>query len=390
MIDETLVAREQDAIMQTYARLPVAIRRGRGVELEAVDGTTYLDWVAGISMMNVGHCHPAVVEAIRTQAGELVNTSNLVYTEQQVQLAEWLSSHSLGGKVFFCNSGAEANEAAIKLCRRHNSDRSEFVTLVDSFHGRTMGALSLTGQPGKQAPFRPLISGVRHVQRNDLDALEAAVSDRTSAIFLELIQGECGVYPLDPEFVGLARALADRHGALLVFDEIQTGMARTGPLFAYQDVGVAPDIMCLAKSLGAGIPLGAVVATPALSTAFQRGDHGSTFAGGALACAVGLAVCGIVGERAFQDRVRLVGARLQAGLERLVRAGLASETRGRGLMHAIDLPRDNAADAVAALIDQGMIVNNTSANTLRFLPPLVVGEPEVDRLLDALQLVLTR
>ena len=390
MIDETLVAREQDVIMQTYARLPVAIRRGRGVELEAVDGTKYLDWVAGISMMNVGHCHPAVVDAIREQAGELVNTSNLVYTEQQVQLAEWLSSHSLGGKVFFCNSGAEANEAAIKLCRRHNSDRSEFVTLVDSFHGRTMGALSLTGQPGKQAPFRPLISGVRHVQRNDLDALEAAVSDRTSAIFLELIQGECGVHPLDATFVVLARQLADRHGALLVFDEIQTGMARTGPLFAYQDAGVVPDIMCLAKSLGAGIPLGAVVATPALSTAFQRGDHGSTFAGGALACAVGLAVCGIVGERPFQDHVRSVGARLQSGLEGLVRAGLASETRGRGLMHAIDLPRDNAADAVAGLLDQGMIVNNTSANTLRFLPPLVVGEREVDRLLDALQLVLAR
>jgi acetylornithine/N-succinyldiaminopimelate aminotransferase len=389
VIDELLVQREAAALMPTYRRQPVAFVRGEGAHLYDAEGRRYVDCMAGISMNNVGHCHPAVVAAIREQAGRLINVSNLYYSEPMVALAEWIRDHSLGGRVYFCNSGAEASEAALKLARRYGGPaRTEIVALVDGFHGRTMGALSLTGQPSKQDPFRPLMPGVTHVERDDPDALRAAVGERTCAIVMEMVQGECGVHPVPLEMVRLARELADRHGALLLLDEIQTGLSRTGPLFAHQDAGIEPDVMMLAKSLGGGVPIGAIVARPEYDAVLRPGDHGSTFAGSPLACAAGLASCAVLAEAALQDGVRRKGAALLAGLEGLVAEGLATEARGRGLMCAIDLPRARAAEAVDALLERGFLVNNTSARTVRMLPPLVIGEEDLGDLVAALREVL--
>jgi acetylornithine/succinyldiaminopimelate/putrescine aminotransferase len=307
-----------------------------------------------------------------------------------IELAEWIRDTSMGGRVFFCNSGAEASEAAIKLARKRGGPgRTEFVTVEEGFHGRTMGALALTAQPGKQKAFEPLMPGARYVPRNDLDALRAAVSERTCAIALEIVQGERGVYPLDDEFVRLARELADEHGALLIIDEIQTGMSRTGPLYAYQDVGIEPDVMCLAKSLGGGFPIGAITARPGIDDTFQPGDHGSTFAGSPLACASALAAARVLDDPELQDHVRKEGACFLAGLQGLVDDDLATEARGRGLMCAIDLPDDRAAQVVLDMLERGFLVNNTSPRTVRFLPPLVVTGDELTTALGALRAVLS-
>lgn len=390
MIDELLVQREAAALMPTYRRQAVGFVRGEGASLWDAEGRRYVDCMAGISMNNAGHCHPAVVAAVADQAGRLINVSNLYYTEPMVALAEWIRDHSLGGRVFFCNSGAEASEAALKLARRRGGHgRPEVVALVEGFHGRTYGALSLTGQPSKQEPFAPLVPGVRHVDRDDPAGLTAAVSDRTCAIVLEIVQGECGVHPLPAEMIHLARELADRHGALLVIDEIQTGLSRTGPLFAYQEAGVVPDVMCLAKSLGGGVPIGAIVARPEYDDVLQPGDHGSTFAGSPLACAAALASCAVLADADLQESVRVKGAALLADLEGLVVDGLATEARGRGLMCAIDLPLPRAAEVVEALLHEGFLVNNTSPRTIRMLPPLVVDGEDLDALVAALRGVLT-
>jgi acetylornithine/N-succinyldiaminopimelate aminotransferase len=384
-----MIEREQAALMRNYGRYPVEFVRGEGAWLFDPEGRGYLDLMSGISMINAGHCHPDVVAAIREQAGTLINTSNLYYTEPMVELAEWIRDTSMGGRVFFCNSGAEASEAAIKLARKHGgAARTEFVSLEDGFHGRTMGALALTGQPGKQEAFKPLMPGARYVPRNDKDALRAAVSERTCAIAIEIVQGECGVYPLDDDFVQLARVLADEHGALLIVDEIQTGMSRTGPLYAYQDAGIEPDVMCLAKSLGGGFPIGALTAKPGIDDTFQPGDHGSTFAGSPLACASALAAAKVLSDPSLQDHVRKEGACFLAGLQGLVDEGLASEARGRGLMCAIELNEPTGGDVVLAMLERGFLVNNTSATTIRFLPPLVITGDELTNALNALRDVL--
>ena len=384
------MAREQAALMANYSRQPVLFVRGDGASLYTAEGRRYVDCMAGISMINVGHCHPDVVEAICTQAARLINVSNLYYTEPMLELAEWIRDHSMGGRVFFCNSGAEANEAALKLARKHGGPgRPEVVALEHGFHGRTYGALTLTGQPDKQIAFMPMVPDIHHVGRNDLEALEEAVGPRTCAIFLEIVQGEVGVHPISMEMLQLARALADRHGALLVVDEIQTGLSRTGPLFAYQDVGIEPDVMCLAKSLGGGVPIGAVTARPGIDATFVPGDHGSTFAGSPLACAAGLASCQVLADPGLQASVRVKGAALLEGLERLVDDGLVREARGRGLMCGIDLPDPRAAEVTAAMLESGYLINNTSAQTLRFLPPLVIDDEDLSGLVSTLRRVLT-
>lgn len=385
MIDERLIEREQKALMSNYRRQPVQFVRGEGAGLFDPDGRRYIDCVAGISMINVGHSHPAVVAAIQEQAAKLINVSNLFYTEPMIALAEWIRDASMGGRVFFCNSGTEAVEAALKLCRKHGQGRPEVVALIDSFHGRTYGALTLTGQPGKQDAFRPLLPGVVHVDRQDMEGLQAAVGPQTAAVFMEIVQGESGVHPTPPEMLRLARELCDRHGALLVFDEIQTGLARTGPTFAYQDLGIEPDVMTLAKSLGGGVPIGAVTARPGIDATFQPGDHGSTFAGGPLACAAGLASTAVLGDPALQAHVRAEGDRFLAGLRALVDDGLATEARGRGLMCGLDLPQARAADLVSAMLARGILVNATGPRTIRFLPPLVVGREDLDAVLVALR-----
>jgi acetylornithine/N-succinyldiaminopimelate aminotransferase len=384
------MAREQAALMANYSRQPVLFVRGDGASLYTAEGRRYVDCMAGISMINVGHCHPDVVEAICTQAARLINVSNLYYTEPMLELAEWIRDHSMGGRVFFCNSGAEANEAALKLARKHGGPgRPEVVALEHGFHGRTYGALTLTGQPDKQIAFMPMVPDIHHVGRNDLEALEEAVGPRTCAIFLEIVQGEVGVHPISVEMLQLARALADRHGALLVIDEIQTGLSRTGPLFAYQDVGIEPDVMCLAKSLGGGVPIGAVTARPGIDATFVPGDHGSTFAGSPLACAAGLASCQVLADPGLQASVRVKGAALLEGLQRLVDDGLVREARGRGLMCGIDLPDPRAAEVTAAMLESGYLINNTSAQTLRFLPPLVIDDEDLAGLVATLRRVLS-
>ena len=314
-----LQALERDWVIPTYARQPVEFVRGEGCRLWDAEGNEYLDFLAGISVVQIGHCHPALVEAIREQAGRLMHVSNLFYTEPAMRLAKRLAESSLGGKVFFANSGAEANECAIKLARRHRQG-GELVVMEGGFHGRTMGALSATPQEAKQTPFAPLVPGFRVVPRNDPAALAEAVAERTAAVILEPIQGESGIHPIADEVLVAARGACDRHGALLIFDEVQCGMGRTGTLWAYQQTDVRPDAMTLAKGLGGGLPIGACITAPEHAALFQLGDHGSTFAGGPVPCAAAQAVLDVVDDEDFLADVHAKGEALRAGLERLARA----------------------------------------------------------------------
>ncbi|HYM56130.1 MAG TPA: acetylornithine transaminase [Solirubrobacteraceae bacterium] len=370
---------ERSSVIPSYARFPVEFVRGEGARLWDVDGNEYLDFLCGISVTSLGHCHPRVVAAIREQAGRLMHVSNLFYTEPAMRLARRLSESSLGGKVYFCNSGAEANEAAIKLVRkaRHAGD---VVVVHGAFHGRTYGALSATPQESKQAPFAPLVPGFRAVA-SEPRALAAAVDERTAAVLLEPIQGETGVNVLSEELLQAARAACDEHGAALVFDEIQCGMGRTGTLWAYEQTGVRPDAITLAKALGGGLPIGALVTGERLADVLEPGDHGSTFAGGPVIAAAALAALELTDDPALLERVRELGHRLAAGLQRLPHV---VSVRGRGLMLAceLDVP---APDAVRrALLHQRLLVNATGPSTVRLLPPLTIGEAEVDDALERL------
>ena len=324
-----LQAYESEAVMGTYVRNPVEFVRGEGTRLWDDEGNEYLDFLAGISVAQLGHCHPAVVEAVREQAGRLMHVGNLFYTEPGMRLAKRLSERSLGGKVFLCNSGTEAIECAIKLARRHRPG-GDFVVLEGGFHGRTMGALSATPQETKQAPFAPLVPGFTAVPREGPPLpLVEAVSDRTAAIIVEPIQGEGGIHPIHPQMLAAARDACEATGALLIFDEIQCGMGRTGTMWAWEESGVEPDVMTVAKGLGGGLPIGACVTSPAYADVLQPGDHGSTFAGGPVVAAAANAVLDTVGDEAFLDAVAAKGERLAAGLR-----DLGLEVRGRGLMLA--------------------------------------------------------
>jgi len=371
-----LQALERDYLMPTYARLPVEFVRGEGCRLWDSEGIEYLDFLAGISVLQIGHSHPALVEAVTEQAGRLMHVSSLFYTEGAMRLAERLSARSLGGKVFFCNSGAEANECAIKLARRRR-EGGEILVLEGGFHGRTMGALSATPQPAKQDPFAPLVPGFRALPREDPDALEAAVHDRTAAVMIEPVQGESGINLVPVEVLRAARRACDRHGALLVFDEVQSGMGRTGALWAWQGLDVRPDVMTTAKGLGGGLPIGACVTAPEYSDVFSPGDHGTTFAGGPLIAAAAHAVLDVVDDEDFLAKVRDKGERLRSGLASLGVAGL----RGRGLMLAFDLP-EAPAMARRLLLEQRLVVNATGPDTIRLLPPLTVTDAEIAEALE--------
>jgi predicted acetylornithine/succinylornithine family transaminase len=345
--------------------------RGEGARLWDAAGTEYLDFLSGISVLNVGHCHPAVVEAVREQVGRLTHVTNLFYTEPAMRLAARLAASSLGGKVFFCNSGAEANEAAIKLVRKARP-RGEIVVVEGAFHGRTYGALSATPQESKQAPFAPLVPGFVVVEAEPA-ALDAAVGPQTAAVLLEPVQGETGVHPLSDELLLAAREACDRVGAALVFDEIQTGMGRTGTLWAYEQTPVVPDALTTAKALGGGLPIGALVTGERLADVLQPGDHGSTFAGGPLVAAAANAAFDVLEDPDLLTRVRALGERLRAGLAQL--PGVAG-VRGRGLMVAFEC--DDAPEvARRALLEQRLVLNATGPRTIRLLPPLIVGEDEI-------------
>jgi predicted acetylornithine/succinylornithine family transaminase len=375
---------EQRYAIATYARFPVHFVRGSGCRLWDADGREYLDFLAGISVLNVGHCHPRIVEAVREQAGQLTHVSNLFYSEPALRLCALLAECSLGGKVFLTNSGAEANEAALKLVRKARPG-GEIVVLEGAFHGRTYGALSATPQESKQAPFAPLVPGFRVVPK-DAAALHAAVGERTAAVLLEPIQGESGIHVLDERLLLAARAACDRVGAALVFDEIQSGMGRTGTLWAYEQTGVVPDALTCAKSLGGGLPVGALVAGSRLADVFEPGDHGSTFAGGPVACAAALIALEICSDKSLLARVKILGERLRAGLESLE---ALEAVRGRGLMIGFDL-RDGGAPDLArrALLEQRMVIGATGPHTIRLEPPLVVSEDDVDEALARLQSLL--
>jgi acetylornithine/N-succinyldiaminopimelate aminotransferase len=378
-----LQALERNYAIPTYARNPVEFVRGSGCVLWDSDGNEYLDFLAGISVLNVGHCHPRVVEAVRDQVGRLTHVTNLYYTEPALKLSERLSKSSLGGKVYLCNSGAEANEAALKLVRKARPG-GKVVVLQDAFHGRTYGALSATPQEAKQAPFAPLVPGFVVVPK-DPAALTSAVDEHTAAVLLEPIQGETGINVLSDELLESAREACDRAGAALVFDEIQTGMGRTGTLWAYEQTGVVPDALTTAKSLGGGLPIGAFIAGPRLADVLSPGDHGSTFAGGPVACVAALEAIEICSDPALLERVRSLGARLMAGLAELP---YVATVRGRGLMVAIDLDVDGPELARRALLEQRLVVNATGPRTIRFEPPLIVTEEQIDdalRRLNSLQ-----
>ena len=358
-----------DSVVATYARAPVEFVRGEGVYLWDADGEEYLDFLCGISVTNLGHCHPRVVEAVCEQAHRLMHVSNLFYTEPAMRLAESLSRTSLGGKVFFCNSGAEANEAAIKLARRARAG-GEVVVVHGAFHGRTYGALSATPQEAKQAPFAPLVPGFLAVAPEP-SALAAAVSERTAVVLLEPIQGESGVHVLSEELLAAARDACDEHGAALIFDEIQCGMGRTGSLWAYEQTGVRPDAITTAKALGGGLPIGALVTGERLADVLRPGDHGSTFAGGPVVAAAALVALELTAEESLLERVRELGRELAEGLALLPHV---REVRGRGLMLACELDVDAVALARRALIRERLVVNATGPTTVRLLPPLIVSE----------------
>jgi len=374
---------ERTSVIASYARAPVEFVRGEGALLWDDEGNEYLDFLAGISVTNVGHCHPRVVAAVREQAGRLMHASNLFYTEPAMRLAERLSRCSLGGKVFFCNSGAEASEAAIKLARKARA-AGDVVVVYGAFHGRTYGALSATPQEAKQAPFAPLVPGFRAVPPEPA-ALRAAVDAHTAAVLVEPIQGETGVHVLPDELLLAAREACDEHGAALIFDEVQCGMGRTGTLWAYQQTGVRPDAITVAKSLGGGLPMGALITGERLADVLVAGDHGSTFGGGPLVAAAALAALELIDEPALLGRVRELGGRLAAGLERLphVRA-----VRGRGLMLACELDVPAPEVVRRALFEQRLVVNATGPSTLRLLPALIVTEPQIDDALARLSLAL--
>jgi len=378
---EELMAREARAIFQTYTRQRVAIARGSGARVWDMEGREYLDFVAGIAVNSTGHCHPAVVAAIGEQAEKLIHTSNLYYTENQVLLAEELKELTGMDRAFFCNSGAESVEAALKLVRRATG-RSGVVAARGSFHGRTLGSLGLTYKLAYREPFRPL-SEAEFVPFNDSEALKAAVTAKVGAVILEPVQGEAGVYVSDPEYLRAARQICDDRRALLIFDEVQTGFGRTGKWFGKEHSRVQPDIMTLAKALAGGLPMGAMLAGESVSLALQRGDHASTFGGGPLVSAAALASIEVIKRERLVERSEELGAYLRSELSKLH----PREVRGLGLMVGLDLEAD-CKEVVQKAIGKGVLLNSTADHTLRLVPPLVVDKEQIDVLVRVLGEIL--
>ncbi|HTO77485.1 MAG TPA: acetylornithine/succinylornithine family transaminase [Thermoanaerobaculia bacterium] len=381
-------ARERAHVAATYARSPFHPRTGRGARLIDADGRRYWDLLAGIAVNALGYRHPRLVRTLRGEAANVWHVSNLYYHPAPGRLAERLTAASGLSRAFFCNSGTEANEAALKFARLRNPGRAEVVALEESFHGRTFGALSVTGHAAYRAPFVPLLPGARFVPPNDEAALSDAISDRTSAIVLEPVLGEGGVIPLTAAYLKTARALADRFGATLVFDEIQCGLGRTGTLFAFEAAAVRPDVLTLAKPLGGGLPLGATLLGPAFDALIGPGQHGSTFGGNPVACRLGLAVLDEIEEAGLLDRVARLGEWLSAKLERLRRRVPAIvDVRGRGLMWGIELDRE-AGPVARRLLDAGFVVGTARQTVLRLLPPYVVPQSALAAFVRTLETVL--
>jgi acetylornithine/N-succinyldiaminopimelate aminotransferase len=381
-------AREKNFILGTYARTSFHPRSGKGARLTDADGNEYWDLLAGIAVNVLGHQHPRLVKTLRDESKSLLHVSNLYYHPAQGILGERLVRASGLLRAFFCNSGTEANEAALKFARLANPGKSEIVALEESFHGRTLGALSLTGHAAYRTPFEPLVPGVTFVQPNDLDALEAAVTDKTSAIVLEPVLGEGGIIPLTHEYLAAARRLADRTGAILIFDEIQCGLGRTGTLFAFQQSGVIPDIVTLAKPLGGGLPLGAVLTGEAIEGVVKPGHHGTTFGGNPIACRLGLAVLDEIEQSNLLVRVNELGEWFGGELRKLQsRTPAIVEVRGRGMMWGIEIDRP-AKEIAAALLPKGFVVGTARDNIIRLLPPYVTPKKALVDFVAVLEKVL--
>ncbi len=371
-------------IMNTYRRTPIALVRGKGALVEDAQGRQYLDFVAGIAVCNLGHAHPKVVKAVRKQAKDLMHVSNLYYTRPQAEVAALLTKNSFANKVFFCNSGAEANEAAIKLARKYahenlGPEKFELITMKDSFHGRTMATITATGQEKFQFGFTPLLDGFRYVPFNDPQALEAAITPRTCGIMLEPVQGEGGVIIPDEGYLEHVREICDRHRLLMIVDEVQTGIGRTGKLFAYEYSGIKPDIMTLAKALGNGFPVGAMLATDEVARAFSPGNHASTFGGNPLAMAAVRATLKTILEDDILENCLETGAYFLEKLQQLKkRHDIITDVRGKGLMLACSLSIEGA-EIVTRCQEEGLLINCTGGKTLRFVPPLIITRQDVDK-----------
>lgn len=394
MDQQTIMKTDERHYMKVFARYPIVLSHGEGPYVYDNNGKKYIDFLGGIAVNILGHAHPKLVAAIAKQAGRLIHCSNLYYTEQQATLAQKLAEQSGMDRVFFGNSGAEANEGAIKLARKYaktiSPDKVEIITAYDSFHGRTLAALTATGQPKYHEGYEPLPGGFRYVHYNNLDELKALMSaEKTCAVMLEPIQGEGGVNMPEPGYLETVRELCDQTGALLIFDEIQTGMGRTGSLFAYQTFGVKPDIATVAKGLGGGVPIGAFMTTEKVAAAFAAGDHGSTFGGNPLACAAANAVLDCIGEEQLLNNTVAMGEYLLAELIKLKEKypALITEVRGKGLILGAKLTRPGR-DIVNKCLAQGAIINCTAGDILRFVPPLNINRGHIDEVMTTLDKVL--
>lgn len=396
MSNKEWATRGNNVFISTYNRFPAAMVKGSGCRLWDADGKEYLDFLAGIAVCSLGHCHPGVTEAICRQAGSLVHVSNLFHTQPQIELAELLVGNSFADRVFMCNSGAEANEAAIKLARIHSAaGKYEIISLTGSFHGRTLATVAATGQPKFHQGFEPLPQGFVHAEFGDPQTIERLITQQTCAILCEPLQGESGVRPLEPDYLKAIRRICDQHGLLLIFDEVQTGLGRTGTLFAYEQLGVTPDIMTLAKALGNGLPIGAMLTTEKIAASLIAGTHASTFGGNPVAAAAAVEVLRIMLADGFLASVRETGRyfvdRLQAVAERYPK--LATGVRGRGLLLGLvltDKGVEQGLDIVQQMFAEGALINFAGNKVLRFVPPLIVTPAEIDQLIDKLCRVLDR
>jgi acetylornithine/N-succinyldiaminopimelate aminotransferase len=389
MNSQTLMMLSEKYVANTYARYPVLLVRGKGTRVWDLEGEEYLDFVSGLAVLNLGHCHPRVVKAIQTQAEKLIHVSNFYYIEPQIQLASLLCKHSFADKVFFCNSGAEANEGAFKLARKYakekmGKDRYEIITMERSFHGRTLATLTATGQEKFHKGYEPLMPGFKYVPFNDIGAVKNGINSKTCAVMLEPIQGEGGVNCPSEGYLKALREICDEKGLLLVFDEIQVGMGRTGKLFAYEHDGVEPDILTLAKSLAGGVPIGAMLIKKGIADSFKPGDHASTFGGNPLATAAGVAALTTILEEGMLENCEKMGGYFLFQLEQIKgKFPFVNEVRGKGLILGMELKIDGSS-IVKEMLRKKILINCTMGNVLRFLPPLIVTKEEVDRVVTAL------
>ena len=393
MTDEQIYESDKRDYLPVFARYQIVLDHGEGVYVYDTHGKKYVDFLGGIAVNVLGHNHPALVKAVAEQAGKMIHCSNLYYTQVQADAAEKLTKLSGFGKVFFGNSGAEANEGAIKVARKYahtiSPDKSQIITALHSFHGRTLATLTATGQPKYQEGFGPLPAGFDYVEYNNIEALEKMMSENTAAVMLEPIQGEGGVHVPTAEYLKKVRALCDKYNAVLIFDEIQTGIGRTGEFFAYDKFGVKPDVVTLAKGLAGGVPIGAFITSDKIADVLHAGDHGSTFGGNPLACAAADVVLATVGNEAFLKHVEEMGDYMKSRLETIKAKfpTLVKEVRGVGLILGMEINKPGR-DIVNACLEKGSIINCTAGNVLRFVPPLIVEKEHIDEVCDILEAVL--